>query len=172
MEVHMPDQRSIFDPRRATRAFTAAHEFWYRMTNGFVGGWAGAPILLLTTTGRKSGEPRTTPLLFVRDRNGRDRDGRDRDDLIVIASYGGSDEHPQWWRNLLAKPEAEAQVFGERRDVVAHEATGDERQRLWRRITMLYPVYRFYESRTSREIPVVVLRPAPNTEGNAPEAAA
>lgn len=145
----MPDRpSSLFDPRRAVRAFTAAHEFWYRMTNGIVGGWAGAPILLLTTTGRETGEPRTTPLLFL-------RDGRD---LIVIASYGGSEEHPQWWRNLLAHPEAEAQVFGERRRVVAHEAAGEERARLWRRITMLYPVYRFYESRTTRLIPVVVLR--------------
>jgi deazaflavin-dependent oxidoreductase (nitroreductase family) len=128
--------------------FTSVHEFWYRMTGGLVGGWAGAPILLLTTKGRKSGASRTTPLLFL----------RDGADLVVIASYGGSDKHPQWWRNLLADPAAEARVFGERRKVRAEEASGEERARLWKRITRMYPVYRFYESRTSREIPVVVLR--------------
>lgn len=144
----MPAEPSIFDPRRATRMFTSVHEFWYRMTGGLIGGWAGAPILLLTTTGRKSGASRTTPLLFL----------REGENLVVIASYGGSDGHPQWWLNLRADPSAEVQVFGERRAVQAEAASGEERARLWRRITRMYPVYRFYESRTSREIPVVVLR--------------
>jgi deazaflavin-dependent oxidoreductase (nitroreductase family) len=144
----MPQQQNLFDPRAGIRLFTAAHEFWYRMTNGFVGGWAGAPMLLLTTSGRKSGEPRTTPLLFV----------RDGDDLVVIASYGGSDEHPQWWKNLRANPTAEVQAFAERRSVRAEAASGAERSRLWEKIKRQYPVYAWYESRTSREIPVVVLR--------------
>lgn len=144
----MPTEPSPFDPRRATRMFTSVHEFWYRMTGGLVGGWAGAPILLLTTKGRKSGAPRTTPLLFL----------RDGADLVVIASYGGSDAHPQWWLNLVADPAAEVQVFGERRKIRAEAASGEERARLWKRITRRYPVYRFYESRTSREIPVVLLR--------------
>jgi deazaflavin-dependent oxidoreductase (nitroreductase family) len=119
------------------------------MTNGLVGGWAGAPMLLLTTTGRKSGEPRTTPLLFVRDGN----------DFVVIASYGGSDQHPQWWKNLVASPVAEVQAFAERRTVRAHAATGAERDRLWSDIKRRYPIYSWYESRTSRQIPVIVLRP-------------
>src|SRR5437867_11813894 len=125
MEAPMPEQRNLLDPRGFTRLFTGAHEFWYRMTGGLVGGWAGAPMLLLTTTGRKSGAKRTTPLLFM----------RDGDDLIVIASYGGADRHPDWWQNLRASPEAEVQVFSDRRHVVAHEAAGDERTRLWQRIT-------------------------------------
>ena len=144
----MPTEPSPFDPRRATRMFTSVHEFWYRMTGGLVGGWAGAPILLLTTKGRKSGAPRTTPLLFL----------RDGADLVVIASYGGSDTHPQWWLNLVADPAAEVQVFGERRKIRAEAASDEERARPWKRITRRYPVYRFYESRTSREIPVVLLR--------------
>jgi deazaflavin-dependent oxidoreductase (nitroreductase family) len=145
----MPDtQPNVLDPRPAFRLFTGIHEFWYRMTNGLVGGWAGAPMLLLTTTGRKSGAARTTPLVFL----------RDGEDLVVIASYGGAERHPDWWLNLRKHPEAEVQVFAERRHVRAEEASGDERARLWERITRTYPIYRFYESRTSRQIPVVVLR--------------
>jgi deazaflavin-dependent oxidoreductase (nitroreductase family) len=141
---------NLFDQRAALRLFTQAHEFWYRSTNGFIGGWAGAPMLLLTTRGRKSGEPRTTPLLFM----------QDGENYVVIASYGGSDEDPQWWRNLVADPHAEVQVFSRKLDVLAEAAESDERDRIWSRIKALYPIYRFYESRTSREIPVVVLRPA------------
>ena len=143
----MPEQRNPLDPRNAFRFFTGVHSFWYRVTGGLVGGWAGAPMLLLTTTGRKSGAERTTPLVFL----------RDSDNLVVIASYGGSDRHPDWWLNLRAHPDAEAQVFAERRPVHAEEATGEERARLWERITRTYPVYRFYETRTQRQIPVVVL---------------
>jgi deazaflavin-dependent oxidoreductase (nitroreductase family) len=145
----MPEpQRNPLDPRNAVRLFTGIHEFWYRMTGGLVGGWAGAPMLLLTTTGRKSGAQRTTPLLFM----------RDGEDLVVIASYGGSDRHPDWWLNLRAHPDAEVQVFAERRLVHAEESAGEERARLWERVKRIYPIYRAYESRTSRQIPVVVLR--------------
>jgi deazaflavin-dependent oxidoreductase (nitroreductase family) len=140
-----------FDPRTGIRAFMAAHEFWYRTTNGLVGGWAGAPMLLLTTSGRKSGAARTTPLVFL----------RDGENLVVIASYGGSDTHPQWWLNLKANPAADVQVFAERRHVCAREAAGDERERLWSRVKAIYPIYRWYESRTSRQIPVVILEPSP-----------
>lgn len=145
----MPDPpRNPLDPRNAFRLFTGIHEFWYRMTNGFVGGWAGAPMLLLTTTGRKSGAQRTTPLVFL----------RDGENLVIIASYGGADRHPDWWLNLRAHPDADVQVFADRRHIRAEEATGEERARLWQRITRTYPIYRMYESRTSRQIPVVVLR--------------
>jgi deazaflavin-dependent oxidoreductase (nitroreductase family) len=148
----MPSNQPAIDIRPGARIFMAAHEFWYRLTNGMIGGWAGAPMLLLTTKGRKSGQPRTTPLLFM----------PDGENYIVIASYGGSDHDPQWWRNLQANPDAEVQVFSRRRQVRAEAATGEERTRLWNRVSTSYPIYRWYESRTSREIPVVVLRPTEN----------
>jgi deazaflavin-dependent oxidoreductase (nitroreductase family) len=132
----------------ATRFITDSHVFWYRLTGGLVGANVfGAPILLLTTTGRKTGRVRTTPLLYL----------RDGDDYVVIASYGGSDEDPQWWRNLRANPRAEIQVWSETIPVRARAAQGGERARLWRTITSRYPIYSAYERRTRREIPVVLL---------------
>src|SRR6185295_20299584 len=85
----------FFDARQSTRFISQLHEFWYRATNGIIGGnvW-GANILLLTTTGRKSGKRYTTPLLYL----------ADGDNLVVIASNGGSDRDPDWWRNLIAEP--------------------------------------------------------------------
>jgi deazaflavin-dependent oxidoreductase (nitroreductase family) len=140
------------DTRPAIRLVTTTHELWYRATDGLVGGNVfGAPILLLTTTGRKSGLPRTTPLLYL----------RDGDDYVVIASYGGSDRDPEWWRNLRADDAAKVQAGRSKLDVRAHAASGDERSRLWKRITSLYPIYSLYERRTTREIPVVVLSAAP-----------
>jgi deazaflavin-dependent oxidoreductase (nitroreductase family) len=140
----------FFDARQSTRFISQLHEFWYRATNGIIGGnvW-GAHILLLTTTGRTSGKRYTTPLLYV----------ADGDDLVVIASNGGSDRDPDWWRNLLAEPQTTVQVGGRHSDVRAEMATGDERDRLWAKVTSRYPVYRGYERRTNRAIPVVVLRP-------------
>jgi deazaflavin-dependent oxidoreductase (nitroreductase family) len=110
----------------------------------------GSPILLLTVAGRKSGKRFTTPLLYL----------RDGEDIVVIASNNGSDRHPQWWLNLRAGSDATAQVMAQHLHVMAHEATGDERQRLWDEITRRFPVYLQYERRTTRRIPVVVLRPA------------
>jgi deazaflavin-dependent oxidoreductase (nitroreductase family) len=132
----------------ATRFVTDSHVFWYRLTGGLFGAnMFGAPILLLTTTGRKTGRPRTTPLLYL----------RDGDDYVVIASYGGSDSDPQWWRNLRADPRGEVQVWSETQPVRARLAAGEDRVRLWSTITSRYPIYSLYERRTSREIPVVLL---------------
>ncbi len=126
------------------------HKFWYQVTGGIIGGNVmGRPILMLTTTGRKSGEPRTAPLLFLRD------DGR----YVVIASFGGNDQHPAWWLNLKRHPEAEVRVGRERHRVLAEAATGDERERLWSAVVEMYPNYAEYQENTSRQIPVVVLRP-------------
>lgn len=116
---------------------------------GAVGGNVfGAKILLLTTAGRKTGKRYTTPLLYL----------EEDDMLIVIASNNGSDSDPNWWRNLNAYPAANVQVGGEHLDVHAEAAAGEERARLWEMITKRYRVYRDYERRTKREIPVVVLR--------------
>ncbi len=140
----------FFDMRRSMKFMTVAHEFWYRLTNGLVGGNVlGAKILLLTTTGRTTGKRYTTPLLYL----------EDGDAFIVIASNGGAARDPDWWRNLKTHPVALIQTGGRHREVRAEAASGAERERLWSTVTTRYPVYRGYERRTNREIPVVVLRP-------------
>lgn len=115
---------------------------------GFV--FRGAPILILTTTGWKSGEKRRVPLMF----------GRDGDDYLLVASLGGASEHPYWYRNLVAHPEAEIQVKADHIRVRARTATAAERPRLWALMNEVYPTYQSYQDRTEREIPVVVLEPA------------
>jgi len=135
--------------RMITRTISGTHEFWYRMTGGLVGGSLGRlPVLLLTTTGRKSGKKRTTPLVYL----------ADGDNFVIIASNGGSDQHPEWWLNLRANPNAEVQVGPDVKYVVAERAEGTERERLWREVNELYHGYEEYQRSTKREIPVVVLR--------------
>ena len=122
----------------------------YRDTAGETGYlWNGAPSLLLTAKGRKSGERRTSALIF----------GRDGDDYLIVASMGGMPEHPQWYRNLVANPDAEIQVKGEHIPVVARTADNDEKPRLWKIMNEIWPNYDTYQSRTEREIPVVILTP-------------
>ena len=129
---------------------SALHRGLYRLLGGrFVGSFGGAPVLLLTTTGRKSGKPRTTPLLYARAGDG----------YVLIASKGGADHHPLWYRNLHANPRAEVQVGRKTEQVRARDAEGEERERLWRTLTDLYPGYDNYAQKTSRTIPVVVLEP-------------
>jgi deazaflavin-dependent oxidoreductase (nitroreductase family) len=123
----------------------------YRESDGEVGyEWNGAPTLLLTTTGRRSGEARTAPLIF----------GRDGDDLLIVASVGGSPRHPGWYHNLTADPRASVQVRGDRFDVEARTASPDEKPRLWQIMQDVWPNYDVYQSRTDREIPLVVLTPS------------
>lgn len=122
----------------------------YRESDGEVGYiWNGAPTLLLTTRGRTSGEPRTSALIY----------SRDGDDYLVVASVGGMPEHPRWYRNLLADPHAEIQVKAEHIPVLARTAASTEKPRLWSIVTDVWPNYDVYQSRTEREIPVVVLTP-------------
>ena len=126
------------------------HVARYRETGGEVGYlWNGVPTLLLTTTGRRSGEPRTSALIF----------GRDGDDFLVVASMGGAPNHPSWYLNISANPAAEIQVRDERFPVTAHTATDDEKSRLWRVMTEVWPRYDMYQTRTERRIPLVVLSP-------------
>jgi proline iminopeptidase len=121
----------------------------YRETNGEEGHiWReGSTILLLTTTGRNSGEKTTTPLIY----------GMDGDNPVIVASKGGAPEHPGWYRNLAKNPEAEVQILGERFPVRARDAEGEERDRLWKLMNGIWPHYEEYQQRTDREIPVVVL---------------
>lgn len=136
--------------RLLTRAFIGTHRALYRATDGRIGGQLGGlRVLLLTTRGRKSGEPRTAPLVYF----------EDGERLVVIGSNGGASGDPLWWRNLLATPEATVQVGAETRPVCARLASADERARLWPRVKQENPSYAGYERKTSRVIPVVLLEP-------------
>ena len=130
-------------------AVTGVHSFLYRSTNGMIGGTiANSPVLLLTTTGRQSGKQRTVPLLYL-------LDGRN---VVLVASNGGAVRHPNWWLNLQTKAEAWIQINGIRREVQAEQASAAEKQRLWPRLTAMYPGYKRYQELTNRDIPVVILR--------------
>jgi deazaflavin-dependent oxidoreductase (nitroreductase family) len=130
--------------------FGEEHVRAYRETDGERGyHWRGTEILLLTTRGRKSGEERTTPLIHRADA------GR----WVIVASRGGTPDHPGWYHNLSADPEVMIQVKGDVVPVRARSAQGEERERLWDLMTEVWPDYVDYQKRTDREIPVVVLEP-------------
>jgi deazaflavin-dependent oxidoreductase (nitroreductase family) len=132
--------------------FGDEHVRRYRETDGAEGHvWReGSTILLLTTTGRNSGNETTTPLIY----------GLDGDNPVIVASKGGAPEHPGWYRNLVKSPAAEVQILGERFPVRARDAEGDERDRLWKLMNGIWPHYDEYQQQTDREIPVVVLERA------------
>jgi deazaflavin-dependent oxidoreductase (nitroreductase family) len=128
--------------------FGKEHVDRYRATDGEEGhDWRGTVTLLLTTTGRHSGERRTTPLIYQ----------SDGDRYVVVASQGGAPRHPGWYHNLSADPNVEVQVKGDRFNATASTAEGEERERLWKLMTATWPAYDEYQTRTDREIPVVVL---------------
>jgi deazaflavin-dependent oxidoreductase (nitroreductase family) len=129
--------------------FGQQHVKRYRETDGAEGhAWqGGTTVLLLTTTGRRSGASRTTPLIY----------GRDGDNYVVVASKGGADEHPAWYLNLQKDPEVEVQVLGDRFTARARAATDEEKPRLWQAAVERWPAYADYQRRTERDIPVVVL---------------
>jgi deazaflavin-dependent oxidoreductase (nitroreductase family) len=131
---------------------TGMNNVAYRLSAGRVAGHvpSGAPICLLTTTGRRSGRRRTVPLLYV----------LDGDDLVVVASRGGMGSHPAWYLNLQADPTASVQVGSSTRQARARDATEAERRRLWATLTAAYPHFDAYQERTPRHIPVVILSPA------------
>lgn len=140
-----------------TRYLSRAHTVVYRVTRGRFGGnlrvGAGfrkpAPTLLLEHRGRKSGKQFTSPVLYI----------TDGADVIIVASAGGRDEHPQWYRNLLAHPDTHVAIGAERRAVRAVQADKDERARLWPRLVAAYADFDSYQTWTTREIPVMVLQP-------------
>jgi deazaflavin-dependent oxidoreductase (nitroreductase family) len=130
--------------------FGAEHVRRYRETGGEVGHiWRrGSKVLLLTTTGRRTGEPRTTPLIYEHTGDGA---------YVVVASKGGAPQHPGWYRNLMNNSDVEVQVRDEVFRARARTATGEERERLWRLAAQQWPDYDAYQRKTEREIPVVVL---------------
>lgn len=133
--------------------FLGLHQKLYEKTDGRVGASIGSrPMLLLRTTGRRSGETRTAALLYV----------PDGDDYVVIASKGGDDQHPGWYHNLVADPDVEVQIARERIPVRASvvDDDDDDRDRLWAAANEINKdQYDVYQSRTDRKIPVVVLSP-------------
>ncbi|MFD0905400.1 nitroreductase family deazaflavin-dependent oxidoreductase [Actinomadura sediminis] len=140
------------------KAASRLHVEAYRLTNGRVGGtWRvgsafrrGVPICLLTTRGRKTGRPRTLPLLYM----------RDGDRVVVVASQGGLPRHPMWYLNLRADPRVVVRIGPDVRRMRARTADEDERAALWPRLVEVYADYDDYQSWTDREIPVVICEPA------------
>ena len=140
----------MIPPRRLAETFWAAHRAVYSRTGiGHRVPGIGR-CLLLTTTGRKSGQTRSTGLLYM----------EDGDDLVVVASNLASEKAPAWWLNLQADPGAEVRIKRERRRVRAREASAEERDRLWPRLVDMYSDFAAYERRMDRHIPVVLLQPA------------
>jgi deazaflavin-dependent oxidoreductase (nitroreductase family) len=131
--------------------FGQEHVDRYRATDGEEGHeWRGTRTLLLTTTGRKSGEERTTPLIYAP--NG--------DSFAVVASNGGSPTPPAWYLNLAEDPEVEVQVKGDVFKAKARTAGTEERAEIWPTMTSEWPPYDEYQERTEREIPIVLLEPS------------
>jgi deazaflavin-dependent oxidoreductase (nitroreductase family) len=128
------------------------HRSIWNATGGKVGGnGMGMPVLALTTTGRKSGQPRTVMLTSPL---------QEGDKLVIVASKGGDDRHPEWYLNLKENPKVEVKLAGKTSPMTAHIAAGDERADLWKRLTSEHKNYAGYQTKTDREIPVVVLEPA------------
>ncbi len=134
-----------------TKVMSTATTWVYRASGGRLGGrfLRGAPVMLLTTIGRRSGEPRVAPLIYL----------LDGESVVTVASKGGSARHPLWYRNLQANPDVEVQIGADKRELRARTASAEEKDRLWPRLTTIYPDYDDYQARTDRDIPVVILEP-------------
>jgi F420H(2)-dependent quinone reductase len=147
---HAYSRLSILLPAGALRAMGKLNVPIYRLTRGRLMNKIGrAPVMLLTSTGRRSGRPRTAPVLYL----------ADGERLIVISSNGGNDRAPAWSYNLEANADAEVEIRGERRQVRARVVDGEERAELWRRMNQQYAGFEDYDQTTSREIAVFVLEP-------------
>ena len=130
--------------------FGDEHVRQYEATGGKIGhDWNGTSCLILHTIGRKSGETRKFPLIY----------GRDSTDYVIVASKGGAPEHPGWYLNLLAHPDATIQVRDKVIPVTARTGTAADKARVWPTMIAQWPDYDAYQAKTSREIPVVLLRP-------------
>jgi deazaflavin-dependent oxidoreductase (nitroreductase family) len=130
------------------KTLSAIHRGIYSATGGRVGTRiAGMPVLLLTTRGRTTGKPRSSPLTYF------EEDGA----IVLVASYGGRPHNPDWFENLIAAGEGVVTIGRESRTMLARRATSDERARLWPRIVQTYDGYGKYQARTAREIPLAIL---------------
>jgi F420H(2)-dependent quinone reductase len=141
-------QQQEFAMKFVKNVLIALNVWLYRLSGGRVMSKMGAaPILLLTTTGRKSGRRRTAPLLYLKD------DGS----LVLVASLGGAPKHPAWFLNLEANPRVTVQIGSQRSNATTRRASAEEKARLWPRLVEMYPQYADYQKRTTREIPVVIV---------------
>jgi len=133
------------------RWMTAANTWIYRATGGRVGNkfMRGAPVCLITTTGRKSGQRRTVALIYL----------QDGEDVILVASKGGMEHHPQWYLNMEAHPDVEVEMGTAVTPMKARRASDEEKAAYWPRLVEIYPDYADYQARTTRNIPVMVLSP-------------
>ena len=143
-------QERIADP--VIRLMTVANVWAYRLTGGRLGGTflRGAPICLVTTTGKRSGQPRTVALLYL----------PDGDDVVLVASKGGMSKSPAWYHNMVARPEVTVQIGSATRRMRARRASDAEKAALWPRLVAMYRDYDDYQARTTRNIPVMILSPA------------
>jgi deazaflavin-dependent oxidoreductase (nitroreductase family) len=144
-------EKDLSGPARlALKLGSGVHSGVYRATGGRLFGRMGkSPILLLNTVGRKTGKKRTSPLLYV----------MDGEDFVIIASKGGAPTHPAWYLNLKANPDATVEVGDREVRVRAQEADPEEKARLWQKMVEMYPTYDDYQTKTKREIPLLLLRP-------------
>ena len=134
-----------------SRAWVKEHRDRYIETNGEDGqDWKDVTTLLLTTTGRQSGESCTTPLIY----------GQDGDRYLIVASKGGAPRHSHWYLNLASDPDVELQVRGDKFVARARTATPEEKPALWKIMTGFWPAYDEYQARTAREIPLIILERA------------
>ena len=141
---------AVDEPTDSPTRWVAKHVREYLETDGRKGHrWNGVDTLLLTTRGRTTGKLRRTALIYR----------RDGDRYVVVASNGGSKGHPNWYLNLDADPNVSVQVGDERFDATARRATARQRPRLWREMVSIWPDYERYQTRTDRDIPVVILEP-------------
>ena len=134
------------------KAMSKLNTWAYRATGGRLGGKfrGGAPVMLVTTIGRKTGRRLTTPLLYL----------RDGDYVVTVASKGGMDHHPLWYRNMVANPTVDVQIGRDVTAMRARTADAGEKAALWPKLVAMYPDYAQYQARTTRDIPVVILAPS------------
>lgn len=139
----------IRQPNLVIRFLRSAHPWLYRLSGGRLGTrLLGMPVLLLNSTGRKTGIGHVRALSYIYDQG----------NYVLAASNGGADFHPDWWINLKAQPRAKIQVGRKELKVSAHEAEGEERSKLWQRFVQMESRYKKYENRTKRLIPVIILQ--------------
>jgi deazaflavin-dependent oxidoreductase (nitroreductase family) len=138
----------------SAKVIFGVHRELFRRTGGRIGGTGfGMPVLMLKTIGRKSGKERTTMLTSP---------VQDGETVVIVASYGGDDRHPTWLLNLKANPDVVITMRGRTRNMKARVASAEERAELWPRVTGKYRGYASYQTRTDRQIPLVILEPSGN----------